>query len=142
MPELLDELAPAFGEPKILRPYRDVRFSKDKSQYKTNIGAVVGDGYIQLSASGLSAGTGMYGMAPDQLDRYRLAVVGDATRQELEQVLSGIERHKIAVHGRDTLKTAPRGYPADHPLIRLLRPKGLVAWEEWPVAALLPAPAA
>jgi uncharacterized protein (TIGR02453 family) len=133
MTELLDELAPDFGEPKIFRPYRDVRFSKDKSPYKTNIGAVVGDGYIQLSASGLAAGTGMYGMAPDQLDRYRLAVVGDATGEELEQVISAIEGHEIGVQGRDTLKTAPRGYPADHPRIGLLRHKGLVAWKEWPV---------
>ena len=77
MTELLDELAPGFGEPKIFRPYRDVRFSKDKSPYKTHIGALVGDGYVQLSAAGLAAGSGMYGMAPDQLDRYRTAVADD-----------------------------------------------------------------
>jgi len=65
-------------------------FSKDKSPYKTNIGAVVGDGYVQLSASGLAAGTGMYGMAPDSWTGYRLAVVGDATGMSLEQVISGI----------------------------------------------------
>ena len=74
MTALVEELAPEFGDPKIFRPYRDVRFSKDKSPYKTNIGAVVGDGYIQLSSSGLAAGSGMYVMAPDQLDRYRAAV--------------------------------------------------------------------
>ncbi|MBO0810343.1 MAG: DUF2461 family protein, partial [Actinobacteria bacterium] len=53
MTELLDELAPEFGEPKIFRPYRDVRFSKDKTLYKTHIAALVGSGYIQLSATGL-----------------------------------------------------------------------------------------
>ncbi len=37
------------------------------------------------------------------------------------------------MHGRDLLKTAPRGYPADHPRIELLRHKGLVAWKQWPV---------
>src|SRR5690349_4114403 len=67
MTELLEELGPEFGESKIFRPYRDVRFSKDKSPYKTNIGAMLGGGYIQLSATGLAAGDGMYGMAPDQL---------------------------------------------------------------------------
>src|SRR3989442_352040 len=67
MAELVEELAPEFGAAKIFRPYRDVRFSKDKDPYKTNIGAVVGSGYIQLSASGLAAGDGMYAMAPDQL---------------------------------------------------------------------------
>jgi uncharacterized protein (TIGR02453 family) len=133
MSELVEELAPEFGESKIFRPYRDVRFSADKSPYKTNIGAVVGGGYIQLSADGLAAGSGMYVMAPDQLDRYRQAVVRDEAGRELERVISGIERHGIAVHGRDVLKTAPRGYPADHPRIGLLRYKGVVAWQEWTV---------
>ena len=79
MSELLEELAPEFGDPKIFRPYRDVRFSKDKSPYKTSISAVIGDGYIQLSAQGLAAGSGMYMMAPDQLDRYRQAAASDET---------------------------------------------------------------
>jgi uncharacterized protein (TIGR02453 family) len=133
MSELVEELASEFGESKIFRPYRDVRFSADKSPYKTNIGAVVGGGYIQLSADGLAAGSGMYVMAPDQLDRYRQAVVRDEAGRELERVISGIERHGIAVHGHDVLKTAPRGYRADHPRIGLLRYKGVVAWQEWPV---------
>ena len=37
------------------------------------------------------------------------------------------------MNGHDTLKTAPRGYPADHPRIGLLRFKGIVAWKQWPV---------
>ena len=62
-----------FGEGKIFRPNRDVRFSADKSPYKTNIAAMLaGGGYIQFSAEGLGAGNGFYVMAPDQLDRYRL----------------------------------------------------------------------
>ena len=64
MTELVEELAPEFGETKIFRPYRDVRFSKDKTPYKTHVGALVGSGYVQLSARGLAAGDGMYGMAP------------------------------------------------------------------------------
>ena len=133
MTELLAELAPEFGETKIFRPYRDVRFSKDKSPYKTNIGAMLGGGYIQLSAKGLAAGDGMYGMATDQLERYRQAVAQDVTGTELERVIAGVEQHGIDVHGRDVLKKAPRGYPIDHPRIDLLRYKGLVAWQEWPV---------
>jgi uncharacterized protein (TIGR02453 family) len=133
MSELVDELAPEFGEAKIFRPYRDVRFSTDKAPYKTHIGALVGSGYVQLSAHGLAAGDGMYGMAPDQLDRYRQAVASDRTGGELEDVIAAVEKHGIGVGGRDALKTAPRGYPADHPRIDLLRYKGLVAWKEWPV---------
>lgn len=142
MTELLDELGPEHGEGKIFRPYRDVRFSKDKSPYKTAIGAVVGDGYIQLSANGLAVGSGMYHMSPDQLDRYRRAVTADHTGTDLEEVIDGVRRHKIDVHGHEMLKSAPRGYPADHPRIELLRCKGLVAWQEWPVQAWLGTPAA
>ena len=132
MKELLDELGPEFGEPKIFRPYRDVRFSKDKTPYKTHIGAMLGGGYIQLSAKGLAAGDGMYGMASDQVSRYREAVAADRTGGELEELIAGIEKQRIEVHGRDVLKTVPRGYPADHPRAGLLRYKGIVAWREWP----------
>jgi uncharacterized protein (TIGR02453 family) len=129
---LLDELGPEFGEPKIFRPYRDIRFSKDKTPYKTHLGAMLGGGYIQLSARGLAAGDGMYGMASDQVGRYREAVADDRTGGELEQVIAAIEKQDIEVHGRDVLKTVPRGYPADHPRAGLLRYKGIVAWREWP----------
>ncbi len=142
MAELIEELAPDFGEAKIFRPYRDVRFSADKSLYKTHIGATVGSGYIQFSASGLAAGNGTYHMAPDQLDRYRRAVADGITGPELERVIAEVERHGIGVHARDALKKAPRGYPADHPRISLLRYKSLAAWQEWPVEPWLETPAA
>ena len=137
MTELLAELAPEFGEPKIFRPYRDVRFSKDKTPYKTTIAALVGSGYIQLSATGLRVGSGMYHMAPDQLDRYRRAVADDIPGGELERIIAGLRQQQLDVSGSDPLKTAPRGYQADHPRIWLLRYKGLVAWKEWPIAAWL-----
>lgn len=137
MAELVDELGAEFGGTKVFRPYRDVRFSPDKTPYKTHIGAMVGSGYVQLSADGLAAGDGMYVMAPDQLDRYRRAVASDRAGPELEQVIAMVEKAGIGVSGRDTLKSAPRGYPADHPRIGLLRHKGLVAWQQWPAGAWL-----
>jgi uncharacterized protein (TIGR02453 family) len=137
MAELLDELAPRFGETKVFRPYRDVRFSKDKTPYKTHIGATVGSGYIQLSARGLAVGDGMYTMTPGQLGAYRRAVDAARTGQELERVIAAVEAEGIGVHGRDVLKSTPRGYPADHPRIGLLRYKGLVAWKEWPAGPWL-----
>ncbi|HYZ52735.1 MAG TPA: DUF2461 domain-containing protein [Streptosporangiaceae bacterium] len=142
MAELVEELAAEFGEAKIFRPYRDVRFSRDKSPYKTHIGATVGSGYVQLSARGLAAGDGMYGMDPGQLGRYRQAVAGDDTGGELERIIAAVRQHGIGVEGRDALKTAPRGYPADHRRIGLLRCKGLVAWKEWPVEPWLETAAA
>lgn len=137
MTELLNELGPEHGEGKIFRPYRDVRFSKDKSPYKTNIGAVIGDGYIQLSAAGLAAGSGMHYMAPDQLDRYRKAVAQEGSGSALETVIDEVRAHDIEVGGHETLKSVPRGFSADHPRLELLRCKGLTAWKEWPVDAWL-----
>ncbi|MFJ6621686.1 DUF2461 domain-containing protein [Kitasatospora sp. NPDC091335] len=129
---LLAELEPEFGPGRIFRPNRDVRFSADKSPYKTHIGAhLEAGGYIQLSADGLACGNGMYQLAPDQLDRYRAAVAEDVGGAELERVIARVERAGPRVAGRDSLKSAPRGYPRDHPRIGLLRHKGLVAWQEW-----------
>ncbi len=134
MTELTEELAAEFGEPKIFRPYRDVRFSSDKTPYKTHIGAVIGDsGYVQLSLEGLGAGAGMWEMNPEQLARYRAAVASDRLGAELEQIIAEIEKADITIHGHGVLKSAPRGYPADHPRIALLRYKGLTAWKQWPV---------
>ena len=143
MTELTEELAAEFGEPKIFRPYRDVRFSADKSPYKTHIGAVIGGtGDVQLSAEGLGAGAGMWQMGAEHLERYRAAVASDDPGAELEQVIALIEKADVTVHGHGALKSAPRGYPADHPRIALLRYKGLTAWKQWPVEPWLETAAA
>ena len=143
MTELTEELAAEFGEPKIFRPYRDVRFSRDKSPYKTHIGAVIGGtGYIQLSAEGLGAGAGFWQLATDDLARYREAVASDGPGAELEKLIAEIEKADVTVHGHDALKSAPRGYPADHPRITLLRYKGLTTWKQWPVEPWLETAAA
>jgi uncharacterized protein (TIGR02453 family) len=138
MEELLAALEPEFGPGRIFRPYRDVRFSKDKTPYKTHLGAwLSAGGYLQLSADGLAAGSGMYHLETSQLDRYRRAVAAERTGRELTEVIAAIERAKIQVGGHDSLKTAPRGYPKDHPRIDLLRHKGLTTWKAWPPAAWL-----
>lgn len=137
MEELLKELAPDWGEGRIFRPYRDIRFSRDKSLYKTNIAAVIGDGYVHLSADALGVGSGMYEMAPDQLDRYRKAVDDDRSGDELATRVVAAKAAGLEVTGHDVLKTAPKGYPKDHPRIELLRHKGLITWREWPAGAWL-----
>ena len=138
MDELLAELAGEFGEGKVFRPYRDVRFSADKAPYKTAMGATLErGGYIQLSSNGLGAGCGMYVMASDQLERYRHAVDDDPTGTELTGLVSKVRKAGIEVSAHDTLKTAPRGFAKDHPRLDLLRQKGLITWKQWPVAAWL-----
>src|SRR5262249_29548921 len=129
--------APDWGEGRIFRPYRDVRFSSDKSPYKTNIAAHVGEGYIHLDAHGLGAGVGMWEMAPDQLERYRKAVDAEKTGAKLGTIVAALRKADIDANGHGTLKTAPKGYPKDHPRIELLRCKGLRAWKQWPTGGWL-----
>jgi len=138
MEELLAELADEFGGSKIFRPNRDVRFSSDMSPYKTTIAATLdGGGYVQLSGAGLAVGAGMYWMAPDQLERFRQAIDSDRTGRQLEALIAERRGAGVEVTAHESLKTAPRGYPKDHPRIELLRLKGLITWRESPVAPWL-----
>ena len=137
MDALLAELTAEFGETKLFRPYRDTRFSRDKSPYKTAIAATIGAGYVQFSAEGLFSGGGMYHMMPDQLARFREAVASDTTGRKLEAVVATVTKSGLDVHAPEELKTAPKGYPKDHPRIELLRMKGLVAARSWEPAGWL-----
>jgi uncharacterized protein (TIGR02453 family) len=138
MDELLLELAPKYGAGKVFRPYRDVRFSADKSPYKTQIAATVANGgYISLSSAGLGVGRGYYMPAADQLERYRAAVADDKTGPALEKLVAAGRKAGLDVNGHEALKTAPKGYAKDHPRIELLRQKGLITWKQWPVGAWL-----
>jgi len=139
---LLEELAPEFGEGRVFRPYRDVRFSADKSPYKTNIAAHNGAGYISLTAGALGVGGGLYMPSPEQLARFRAAVADDRSGPELESIVATLKKKRIEVTAHEVLKTAPKGYPADHPRIELLRHKGLTAWKEWPAGPWLATAAA
>jgi uncharacterized protein (TIGR02453 family) len=138
MAALLAELEAEFGSAKLFRPYRDVRFTADKSPYKTTIAASLEcGGYVQFSARGLAAASGMYMMTPDQLDRYRRAVADDRTGEQLRHLIGDLEGRKIHVMGHAALKSVPRGYARDHPRADLLRNKGLTTWKEWPAGAWL-----
>lgn len=132
MEALLHELADEFGEGKIFRPNRDIRFSADKSPYKTAIGAMLGRGYVQFSSQGLGVGAGYHQMAPDQLARYRDAVAAEQPGSALVSVIDDLVDAGIEVTTRDSLKTVPRGYPKDHPRAGLLRKRDLAAWKQWP----------
>ena len=124
---LLAELAPEFGTAKVFRPYRDVRFSKDKTPYKTHAAAVVGrDGslYVQLGADGLFVGGGYWHTASDQVQRLRAAVDDDLSGRQLQAVLddlAGWERMG------ERLKRMPKPYSPDHPRADLLLHKSLAA---------------
>lgn len=134
MQALLEELAPEFGEAKIFRPNRDIRFSADKSPYKTAIGALMDRGYAHFSADGLGVGAGCHMMAPDQLERFRSAILDDTTGPELRSAIAVVEGRGIGVITHDSLKSVPRGFDKEHPRADLLRRKDLTVWKEWPAS--------
>ena len=140
---LVEELTAEFGTPKVFRPYRDVRFSKDKTPYKTHQGAVlhrdgtgVGAVYVQVSADGLWVSGGCWRLQPDQVDRYRRAVADDVQGPRLAAEVDRLESAGWTIGG-DRLVRAPRGHPADHPRIDLLRHKSLYAGRGWEPAEWL-----
>jgi uncharacterized protein (TIGR02453 family) len=138
MAELLDELSGEFGPGRISRPYRDVRFRADKSPYKPEIYATLDrGGYVRFGADGLTAAVGYFMMTTAQLERYRRAVDADTEGAQLAAVVERLRAEGLEVGGGQALKSAPRGYPRDHPRIELLRCKGLICWWHWPVAPWL-----
>ncbi|WP_104137990.1 DUF2461 domain-containing protein [Arthrobacter sp. ZGTC131] len=128
---LLARLEPQFGPSKIFRPHRDVRFSQDKSPYKTAQGAFAsfqeGVGYyLQLSADGLLVGGGYHSHSPAQLARYRNSVDATGTGEQLQHIVEAIAAAGFTVEG-EKLKTVPRGFPREHPRAELLKHKSLSA---------------
>jgi uncharacterized protein (TIGR02453 family) len=128
---LLEELEPRFGPGKLFRPNRDIRFSEDKSPYKTAQGAVasVQEGvgyYLQISADGLLVGGGYHSHTPAQLARYRNSVDASGTGEALRQIVEAVAAAGFAVEG-EKLKTVPRGYAREHPRAELLKHKSLSA---------------
>jgi uncharacterized protein (TIGR02453 family) len=125
MTALLDGLAPVFdATPVIFRPYRDVRFSADKSPYKTAQGAFLevepGVGYwISVGADGVTVGGGFHAHDRAQVNRFRGAVDGTAGAA-LEAVLAKLTKVGFEVGGAQ-VRTRPRGVPADHPRLDLMR---------------------
>jgi len=140
MVELTAALAPEFGSAKIFRPYRDVRFSKDKSPYKTSLGAGVAVGpacgwHVELSAAGVGVGAGFYDASPERLAAIRDAIVDDATGVPLAELLTAYAAEGWHISG-EQLKSAPRGHAADHPRIELLRHKQLFVGRTYGVEGL------
>lgn len=146
--QALAELVEAeFGEPKLFRPHRDVRFSADKSPYKDHQGLVIGQPpalgyYVQISADGLALGGGFHAGSPAQTAAWRAAVDAPASGAALAKAVDAAVAEGAEIRG-DRVKTAPRGYAADHPRIDLLRLKELMLiwhvgtpdWLETPAAA-------
>jgi uncharacterized protein (TIGR02453 family) len=126
MQELFDQLADRFdGTAKLFRPYRDVRFSADKTPYKTAQGGVVevaaGLGFwMQLDADGVMVGGGFQSPDTTQVTRYRAAVDDETSGTALAKLLAKLAKAGFVLGG-SVVKTRPRGVAADHPRLELMR---------------------
>lgn len=134
MERLLDALEDEFGPAHLFRPYRDVRFSADKSPYKDHQGALVGTvagmgWYVQVGADGIMTGGGYYPSGRDQLPRLRAAVDAPASGTELQRIVDDLERAGFEPRGAQ-VATRPRGVPADHPRLELMRYTSIVVVRE------------
>ena len=135
MVALTAALAAEFGEAKVFRPYRDVRFAKDKTPYKTHQGAFVGVGpatgwYVEVAAPGVRVGAGIYEASGERLHALREAMAADKSGALLQRILRDLERGGFEVGG-ERLKTVPRGYAKDHPRIDLLRMRTVLGMKSY-----------
>jgi uncharacterized protein (TIGR02453 family) len=135
--------------PKVFRIFRDVRFSKDKSPYKTHIGGFIATKlggktmevpfalYMHVGQPHSFAAAGHYMMSGPQLERFRKAVADDKRGKELDKILAKLAKKKFTIDSHDALKRAPKGFDPDHPRIDMLKRKGLtVSFPAMPKGAL------
>jgi len=139
----------ALDPPKVFRIHRDVRFSRDKAPYKTNIGGflpIAGRGrtgvpgpvalYVQLGTENY-VGAGDWMMEPAQLTAHRAALLDERRGGELTKLLAKLGKSGFSVGSHETLKKVPRGFDPDHPRAELAKRKGLVvAFPELPLDLL------
>jgi uncharacterized protein (TIGR02453 family) len=135
----LRRTVPELGQPKVFRIYRDLRFSKDKTPYKTSMSASLpsrpageGDGqgiatgfYVNVGPAGLYTACGLYHPSRPELERARAAIADPATGEELEAILAKAAGKGLAPY-LDPLQRMPKPWPADHPRAGLLKARSLV----------------
>lgn len=141
MDERLKEIAPRIhADPRIdksiFRPYRDTRFSKDKSPYKVHLGIFLWEGarpkmdcpgfYFHLEPPNILLGVGIHCFSKPLMEAYREAAVDDAHGKSLKKAVEEVKQkgYDIGVKG---YKRTPRGYDSAHPNADLLLHNGLTA---------------
>lgn len=124
----------------VFRIYRDVRFSKNKSPYKTNLGAYISPGgkksinagyYLHFEPGGSFIAGGMWMPAAEELRKIRQEI--DYNGNDLKKILAN-KRFKATFGGLDPehkLKTAPKNYAKDHPEIELLKHNSFICWHSF-----------
>lgn len=143
---LATALKAEFGPVKVFRPHRDVRFSKDKTPYKTNVSIAGGrDGagtyYLSVSPDGVDLAGGLYQPSKDQLHRFRQLQDDERRASEMDALLVELEGEGFSMMEEDSLKTAPRGWGKDHPRVDVLRRKHLAIGQDREPGPWLESPA-
>jgi len=150
MDERLDEISPHFLAVakkvggSLMRPYRDTRFSRDKTPYKLNIGIqfrhelgrdVHAPGfYVHIEPDECFLGVGIWRPDGPALGKIRDAIVGQPGQWlDARNYPAFAGTYRL---GGDSLKTWPRGYDKDHPLIEDLRRKDFIAISRFDEAAI------
>lgn len=132
--DLTSELALRYSEAHIFRPNRDTRFTKDKGPYKTSISFSIPDGkcefYFQLDTSGILLGGGLYEPGKQQLQEWR--EIFDTNRaDDVKQFMTKASHDGFKATRDGALKTAPQGWPKDHPDVEYLRLKHIAMFKQF-----------
>ena len=128
---LLAELEPELGATRMFRINRDIRFSRDKSPYKTNVAGHAGELYVHLDRRQLFVGAGNHHPEPAWLRAFRTAVAGPAGA-ELGRIVEAARAQGFTAGG-DPLSTAPKGFPPEHERIEILRWRNVVLGRRWEI---------
>jgi uncharacterized protein (TIGR02453 family) len=138
--------APEFeASPRVclFRPYRDTRFSEDKSPLKTNVAAVLPQRglartqgaalYFEVSPGGVLIAAGLHAPSPPELRTVRNHIAANLSRFRSIVESPAFVRDSGGLKG-DTLTRMPRGFPPGHPAERFLKMKQFLVWREYPAA--------
>lgn len=123
---------------------RDIRFSKDKTLYKTNFGAGIEPGgrkgmipgyHLHIAADGkVMVAGGLYMLTPQQLSAIRDSIVRHPGKLRSIVNTPAFKKTYDKLDDEDHLKKSPRGMPVNHPDMDLIKLKRFVAWTEWPIS--------
>ena len=121
----------------IFRLHRDVRFSKDKVPYKTNLGIFLWEGpakkmecsgfYIGIEPKLFFIGLGMYMFTPEQIKKYRETVYDEENAEELIKIIKNLKKKGYQIN-EPHLKKVPRGFDKEYKYADLLKYNGLYAY--------------
>ncbi len=133
-------------EPKVFRIFRDVRFAKDKSPYKTHIGGLIPvkrSGkkvtdlpmalYFHVGDTEKFGAAGHYMMEAESLTRFRASLVDPKRSKELDKILAALRKKGFTPSTHNDLKRVPKGFDPEHPRAEMLKWRGLtVGFPELP----------